>query len=238
MTYAEMGEKRNLELHQSAASDMAYQLDYIFEESGGERDESIFMRDQHVSHLTVLPCYFQYDKVHSKFAIYDVQFHKPPVESYFIEKLADLTGRVYDKLSSINLFSNHAELRGESLAENHALQIFTSRLGRHCADRLKLLMKYPNDWDGEGAKKLSYVSLLSCISFINGFDLRRLDKVTVFMDYDGNLSLSWPVNDEDGLLEIFFFPNNEIMVYTEYDEKEERFYGLGQELRDYIVSYI
>jgi hypothetical protein len=236
MTNAMGGEKGTFELNKSAATYMAIQLDSFFEDYDIGRVESVFMREQNALHFPVVP-YFQ-DRSYSKFVGYDAQTQRPSFESLFVEKLSDLRGRVYDKLSSINLFSSLADLEGESHAKKLALQIFSSRLGGHCVDRLKLLMEYQNDWDGEGAKKLSYVSLLSCISFINGLDLSGLDKATVFMDYDGNLSLSWPVNDDDELLEIFFLPNNELKVYTEHDEKEERFYGLSQELRNYTVSYI
>lgn len=150
---------------------------------------------------------------------------------FFEETLNSLTYLIDNR--SLNFISSDV---GSS--NRDAFLVYNEKLGEHCAERLALLLKCSKGWDGEEAEPLSYKSLLLSLQLLNKMNLKKQgENATVFMGFDGCVSLAWPTDNHRNMIEIFFRPD-EINVYTDIDDEDMFFESVNEDLVRHIERYL
>ncbi|WMJ01196.1 hypothetical protein RBU55_06485 [Pseudomonas chlororaphis subsp. aurantiaca] len=91
-------------------------------------------------------------------------------------------------------------------------------LGQGVKSRLEELASFDDDWDDDGAKKLSRESLISFLEFARKFELEP-DDLGIFLGFDGEVLINW--HSKDRTLIDIAFRGGKVEVYT--DEFEEVF---------------
>ncbi|MCE8035908.1 hypothetical protein EKK97_22200 [Billgrantia tianxiuensis] len=146
---------------------------------------------------------------------------------------------IYDTVSVISdSITKNFHHESKSLPNSEALSIFEVNLSKHCSERLAMLFNCPEGWDGDNAKTLSYNSLLLSLQLLGRLSLKKQgDKASVFMDHDGYISIAWPTDEDENMIEIFFRPN-EINVYTDVDDEDVFFANVSDGLIQHIARYM
>jgi hypothetical protein len=76
-------------------------------------------------------------------------------------------------------------------------------LDDHCIRRLKVFFEYEDNWDGMGAKSISYKSLIQFFNFKYLGEIKNKNP-TLFMDPNGHIILNWEFGSEKEVAELGF----------------------------------
>ncbi|EHA16582.1 hypothetical protein [Halomonas sp. HAL1] len=124
------------------------------------------------------------------------------------------------------------------VAVDEASSIYMRRFGKHCSERLVMLISCSFGWDGGDAESISYSSLYKSLQLLKLLDLSQVgSKASVFMDHKGHVSFSWPTDKENNLIEIFFRPDS-VNVYTDVDDEDLIFDSVDMDLISHISRYM